>query len=163
MERADYPKLEGVYRILLLGDSYAEGLRVPLEQTFGKTLEAALNASAPAGQRFEVINAGISGWGTDQQLLWLRSEGAKYQPDVQPHRSQSWLVFPSSICCPSFGRPRPRHPSRYICASMVTGRQLARQRPTSCAPAGCSRNRYRTIDKLSCPPRNTPKGRYGQT
>jgi hypothetical protein len=82
VERGGYDKPAGVFRILLLGDSYVEGLRVPLEQTFGKTLEAELNAGAPAGQRYEVVNAGVSGWGTDQQLLWLRNEGAKYQPDL---------------------------------------------------------------------------------
>lgn len=82
VERAGYGKPAGVFRILLLGDSYVEGLRVPLEQTFGKVLEAELNASAPAGLRYEVVNAGVSGWGTDQQLLWLRTEGAKYQPDL---------------------------------------------------------------------------------
>lgn len=82
VERAGYDKPPGIFRILLLGDSYVEGLRVPLEQTFGKALEAELNASAPAGLRYEVVNAGVSGWGTDQQLLWLRSEGAKYQPDL---------------------------------------------------------------------------------
>jgi lysophospholipase L1-like esterase len=82
VERAGYDKPDGVFRVLLLGDSYVEGLRVPLAQTFGKTLEAALNEAAPAGQRYEVINAGVSGWGTDQQLLWLRSEGLKYQTDL---------------------------------------------------------------------------------
>jgi hypothetical protein len=30
----------------------------------------------------EVINAGVSGWGTDQQLLWLREEGRRYAPDM---------------------------------------------------------------------------------
>jgi hypothetical protein len=82
VERTGYEKPPDIYRILLLGDSYVEGLRVPLEQTFGKVLEAELNASAPAGLRYEVVNAGVSGWGTDQQLLWLRTEGAKYQPDL---------------------------------------------------------------------------------
>jgi len=82
VERAGYDKPEGVFRVLLLGDSYVEGLRVLLDQTFGKVLEAGLNAGAPAGQRYQVVNAGVSGWGTDQQLLWLRSEGVKYQPDL---------------------------------------------------------------------------------
>ncbi len=82
VERTGYDKPEHTFRILLLGDSYVEGLRVPLEQTFGQVLEAELNASAPAGLRYEVVNAGVSGWGTDQQLLWLRSEGGKYQPDL---------------------------------------------------------------------------------
>lgn len=82
VQRETLAKPDGVFRILLLGDSYVEGLRVPLEQTFGKVLEQQLNASAPAGQRFEVIPAGVSGWGTDQELLWLREHGAAYQPDL---------------------------------------------------------------------------------
>ncbi len=80
--RATLDKPPGVFRILLLGNSYVEGLRVPLEATFGKVLEQQLNASAPAGQRVEVIPAGVSGWGTDQELLWLREHGAAYQPDL---------------------------------------------------------------------------------
>lgn len=80
--RATLDKPPGVFRILLLGDSYVEGLRVPLEQTFAKVLEQQLNAGAPVGQRFEVIPAGVSGWGTDQELLWLREHGAAYQPDL---------------------------------------------------------------------------------
>ncbi len=82
VERPGYDKPAGVRRILLLGDSYVEGLRVPLEQTWGKVLEARLNADAPPGLRYEVINAGVSGWGTDQQLLWFRAEGVKYRPDL---------------------------------------------------------------------------------
>lgn len=82
VERPGYARPAGVRRILLLGDSYVEGLRVPLEQTFGKVLEAQLNADAGPGLRYEVINAGVSGWGTDQQLLWFRSEGFKYRPDL---------------------------------------------------------------------------------
>lgn len=82
VERSGYAKPANTFRILLLGDSYVEGLRVPLEQTFGKVLERELNAAAPAGLRFEVVSAGVSGWGTDQELLWLRNEGLKYQPDL---------------------------------------------------------------------------------
>ena len=82
VQRATLDKPPGVFRILLLGNSYVEGLRVPLEQTFGKVLEQQLNAGAPVGRRFEVIPAGVSGWGTDQELLWLREHGAAYQPDL---------------------------------------------------------------------------------
>ncbi len=55
---------------------------MPLEQTFGKMLAARLDADAPPGLRCEVINAGVSGWGTDQQLLWFQAEGVKYRPDL---------------------------------------------------------------------------------
>ena len=82
VERPTVEKPANTFRILLLGDSYVEGLRVPLEQSFGKVLEAKLNAGASAGQRFEVIPAGVSGWGTDQQLLWFRKYGVTYQPDL---------------------------------------------------------------------------------
>lgn len=81
VERPTLDKPDDVFRILLLGDSYVEGLRVPLEQTFGKVLEERLNATATR-QRFEVVSAGVSGWGTDQELLWLREHGAAYAPDL---------------------------------------------------------------------------------
>ncbi len=77
----DYAKPPDVFRILILGDSYVEGMRVPLEQTFGKRLEERLNqAGLPI--RFEVIMAGVSAWGTDQALLWFREEGVRYEPDL---------------------------------------------------------------------------------
>lgn len=77
----DYTKPPDVFRILILGDSYVEGMRVPLEQTFGKRLEDRLNqAGLPI--RFEVVLAGVSAWGTDQQLLWYRNEGIRYEPDL---------------------------------------------------------------------------------
>lgn len=78
-EAIDYDKPADVYRIIVLGDSYAEALQVPLESSFSQQLAQQLG---DAGLRTEVINAGVSGWGTDQQLLWLREEGARYQPDL---------------------------------------------------------------------------------
>ena len=35
----------------------------------------------PTG-KFSVINSGVSGWGTDQEYLFLKREGFKYSPDV---------------------------------------------------------------------------------
>ncbi len=75
---------EEVYRILLLGDSFVEGMRTELSQTAGKVLEARLNettANCPQ-KRFQVINAGVGAWGTDQELLWFRHEGVKYHPNL---------------------------------------------------------------------------------
>lgn len=85
-EEIGYEKPADVFRILVLGDSYVEALQVALEESFPQQLVAALNAAGAErnGQpvRVEAINAGVSGWGTDQQLLWLREEGYKYQPDL---------------------------------------------------------------------------------
>jgi len=71
----DYARVPGKRRILVLGDSFAWGYGVEVDQRFSEVLEVEL-ADA------EVINAGVSGYGTDQELLWLEREGARYQPDV---------------------------------------------------------------------------------
>lgn len=63
-------------RILLLGDSQTYGFGVPLDQTLGGHLRDML------GDRYEVISVGVSGWGTDQQLLFLENEGWDYEPDI---------------------------------------------------------------------------------
>ena len=72
-------KPAGVYRILVLGDSFAEGLRVPMDAAFHSVLEENLNG---AGKRVEVINAGVAGWGSDQELLFYQEVGRDYQPDM---------------------------------------------------------------------------------
>jgi len=74
-----YEKRPNTFRILVLGDSFVEGMQVPLEETFAKRLEAKLNES---GLTFEVINAGFAGVGTDYGLLFMRKEGRKYDPDL---------------------------------------------------------------------------------
>jgi len=76
----DYEKPEGVFRILLLGDSFTEGLQVPLEQTFGVQLEQVLNQQSL--KTVEVLNAGVSKFGTDNELLFYQYEGIKYQSDL---------------------------------------------------------------------------------
>jgi len=73
-----YEKPAGVQRLLFLGDSMTAGLQVPLEQTFVKILEANLQ---PAGD-FETINAGTNAFGTDNELIFYRLEGVKYQADI---------------------------------------------------------------------------------
>jgi hypothetical protein len=75
----DYAKPPGVFRILLLGDSYMEGMQVRAEEIFPRVLEKAL---ANRGRRVEVINASAAEWGTDNELVWLREEGWKYSPDL---------------------------------------------------------------------------------
>lgn len=76
-----YEKTEGIYRILLLGDSFVEGLQVPLEQTIGKQLETRLSSST-TGPIYEVINAGVSRFGTDNEILFYDFLGRNYDPDM---------------------------------------------------------------------------------
>jgi len=62
-------------RVLVLGDSYTWGYGVENGERFTDYLEEMM-------PQWEVINAGVSGYGTDQELLLYRYEGKKYQPDI---------------------------------------------------------------------------------
>ena len=61
-------------RILVLGDSFTEAFQVEQEQTFERLLAERLG--------IEVVNAGDSGFGTDNALLFFLAEGWKYRPDL---------------------------------------------------------------------------------
>lgn len=76
-----YEREENTFRILVLGDSFTAALQVPEEETFPKLLEAQLRQRYPQ-TKFEVINAGTVGYGTDNQLAYFTHEGYKYQPDL---------------------------------------------------------------------------------
>lgn len=69
-----YERQDDIRRILVLGDSYAWGYGVKDAERFSERLEEALGA--------EVINAGVSGYSTDQELLWYENEGTKYETDL---------------------------------------------------------------------------------
>ena len=75
-------KPDGVYRILLVGDSFAVAREVEERETNHQVLEDTLNARAPDGLRFEVIVGGVRGWGPAQEYLYLREFGYQYQPDL---------------------------------------------------------------------------------
>ena len=75
-------KPAGTFRIAVIGDSYAEALQVDLDKTFWSVLERKLAERWPAiGQRVEVLNFGVSGYGTAQELEMLRHYVWDYQPD----------------------------------------------------------------------------------
>jgi len=71
----------GGFRVLVLGDSYTEGLQVAEEETFVRRLEERLGAERP-GCRIEVINAGHAAYGTANELLFYLHEGRKYAADL---------------------------------------------------------------------------------
>ena len=73
-------KPAGTLRIVLLGDSFMEALQVPFEESFPNLLASSLEASG--GRPVEVVNAGVSGWGTDDQLTWLHTTGLALEPDL---------------------------------------------------------------------------------
>jgi lysophospholipase L1-like esterase len=70
------------FRILVLGDSFTEGLQVKDEETFSRRLEALLDRRGGAGCPIEVINAGHAGYTTTNELLFYLHEGRKYHADL---------------------------------------------------------------------------------
>jgi hypothetical protein len=70
-------------RIAVLGDSFAEAMHVPIEQTFWSLLERKLEeCDAFPGKHVEVMNFGVSGYGTAQELMTLRQKVWDYSPDI---------------------------------------------------------------------------------
>jgi lysophospholipase L1-like esterase len=81
----DPAKPEGVYRVLLVGDSYIEALQVPLEQGMPQLLEDALNRDpdvASTGKRVEVMKLGGSGNGALRAYELLKLRGLEHRPDL---------------------------------------------------------------------------------
>lgn len=74
-----YEKPPGRLRVLAIGDSQTEGFEVRQEFTYSAVIERWLNARGVAA---DVINAGVSGYGTAEALAFLENEGVKYHPDV---------------------------------------------------------------------------------
>lgn len=73
-------KEKGVLRILVLGDSFMEAFQVSFEESFPRLLEVRLQEALH--QTVEVINAAVSGWGSDDQLTYLKRYGIKFKPDL---------------------------------------------------------------------------------
>ncbi|NEP88922.1 MAG: SGNH/GDSL hydrolase family protein [Okeania sp. SIO2C2] len=76
-------KPENSLRIALLGDSFTEAIHVKLEDTYGAIIEQNLQQCPVLKDRkVEVMNFGVQGYGTAQQLMTLRHNVWDYQPDL---------------------------------------------------------------------------------
>ncbi len=74
-------KPEGVTRIVCLGDSFTFGEGVREEHTYPARLEAILSGRL-SGERFQVINAGVQGYGTLEELYLYGLVCDPLRPDV---------------------------------------------------------------------------------
>jgi hypothetical protein len=71
------------YRIAVLGDSYAEAMQVERQDAFWSLLEDELErCEYQPGKRIEVINFGVSGFGTAQEYAMLETAAIRYRPDL---------------------------------------------------------------------------------
>jgi lysophospholipase L1-like esterase len=75
-----FEKPEGMFRIVVIGDSFVEAKEVPIPKNFTKILELKLNAvlTFPV----EVIALGRSGNGTVKNLNVLEDIGVRFRPDL---------------------------------------------------------------------------------
>jgi len=73
-------KPAGTYRVALLGDSLAESLQVPIEQSFGYQIEKQLTRDLK--RPVQVLDFGVSGYSTVQEYLQLKKQVLKYKPDL---------------------------------------------------------------------------------
>jgi lysophospholipase L1-like esterase len=65
-----------ITRVIIVGDSVTEGSGLRQEELFASYLQALL------GSRYEIINLGMSGLNTLQEIHILDMEGMKYAPDI---------------------------------------------------------------------------------
>ncbi|MEN8161450.1 MAG: SGNH/GDSL hydrolase family protein, partial [Myxococcota bacterium] len=76
----DRRKPDGVYRILALGDSVTQGLMVARsELLYTSVLEQALRER---GLPVEVLNLGVAGYNTQQEVATLIEKGLAFAPDL---------------------------------------------------------------------------------
>ncbi len=76
-------KPEGTFRILGVGDSFTFGQGVKEEDTFLRRLERSLNRAAPpVAKKVEVLNAGVMGYNTRDEVTHLEHQWLEYDPDL---------------------------------------------------------------------------------
>jgi lysophospholipase L1-like esterase len=74
------PRQPGELRILVLGDSVAFGWGARNEDIFPRRLE--VNLARDLGRPVRVINSGVGGYNTEQELAFLKLRGPEIAPDL---------------------------------------------------------------------------------
>jgi len=76
----DHGKKEGSYRVAVMGDSFTFGVGVKAEETYAYVLQKSLDRSE-SGQ-YEVLNFGVSSFSPILELVYLKKELVRYEPDM---------------------------------------------------------------------------------
>lgn len=132
-----YAKPPGVFRILLLGDSFTEGYTVPEALTVRSVLEQILSRDACPPR--EVLNAGVAGYGTDQEYLSYLHDGNRYHPDLVV-----LLFFGNDLADNARLRKKP-----YF--DVVDGKPVLRNTPVPPPPPGRRSRRPEPTNRWSHP------------
>ena len=78
-----YPpeKAPGVFRVIVVGDSFTFGEKMHFDDNFCKRLERMLNLNERQ-QKVEVLNWGVSGYSSVQEAELVREAVSKFHPDL---------------------------------------------------------------------------------
>ena len=81
--RDDEPQSErsDMRRVVVVGDSFTFGFGVSGDETYPNVLERLLNERSGDGQ-FEVLNFGVGGYATRDEVLTLRYKGMRWDPEL---------------------------------------------------------------------------------
>lgn len=74
-----FDKTKGIKRMVFIGDSIVYGYALESNKTLPKQLEEVFRRK---GRRVEVLNLGVSGYETEQEIEFLKEVGLKYKPDI---------------------------------------------------------------------------------
>ena len=77
----EFRKNKSCFKIMVLGDSMTFGMEVNQEDIFCNVLERKLKSTHP-GRNIDVMNFGITGFSTAQELLCLKKYGDVYNPNI---------------------------------------------------------------------------------
>jgi hypothetical protein len=82
-DERSYEKPANTFRIAVLGNSWTEALQVPMDKTYTALLQQQLSQNhCVPGKRIEVLNFGVAGYSTAQELLLLQKKVWNYHPDL---------------------------------------------------------------------------------
>jgi len=90
------PRDPGVLRVLCVGDSFTWGWGVKGDEAYPARLQAILAERFPS-RDVQVLNAGVPGYGNDEELEWLRTRGAELEPDLVVVQFFPWNDFDDNL------------------------------------------------------------------
>jgi lysophospholipase L1-like esterase len=97
-----------VPRLLVIGDSIAYGYALERDETITTRMQA-LWPERHGGDEIEVVNAGVSGYATEQQTLWME----RLAPLIEPTRVVLFFCIGNDIAPESLARYQARRSSLF--------------------------------------------------
>lgn len=157
-------KPAGSFRVAVLGDAFVEARQVDAEKTFWRLLGRNLGSCiALGGKQVEVLNFGIGGYATTEELLTLRRDVLRFSPDlvllgffadndVHDNSKALSLATPPGACAdrsrflPATSWCWSERPCRRVRDKRFARYPVANRFPLATAPATCAGDhKYATL------------------